>query len=101
VERGIELSDDDILRRYIITRIMCDFELDFGEVEKRFNLDFKTSFVQELEALRPLEEDGLLTIDENKIIVSDLGRILIRNIAMNFDAYLRRPEKKMRFSKTI
>ncbi|MDT8316853.1 MAG: oxygen-independent coproporphyrinogen III oxidase, partial [bacterium] len=99
--RGYELNEDDIMRRYIITRIMCDFELEFADVEEKFNLDFKKFFALELSELEPMTKDNLLTISDDKIVVSDFGRILIRNIAMVFDIYLRKPTKEMRFSKTV
>ncbi|MBE9504919.1 MAG: oxygen-independent coproporphyrinogen III oxidase [Proteobacteria bacterium] len=100
-ERGYELNDDDLLRRSVITRIMCDFELNFVDVEKEFNIDFKKHFALEFAELQPMTEDNLLSISEDRIVVSDLGRILIRNIAMVFDIYLRKSEKEMRFSKTV
>ena len=100
-ERGYELNDEDLLRRSVITKIMCDFELNFGDVEKEFNIDFKKHFALELTELQPMTEDNLLSISEDRIVVSNLGRILIRNIAMVFDIYLRKPEKEMRFSKTV
>ena len=100
-DRGYELNDDDILRRYVITRIMCDFELTFEDVEKRFGIDFKDYFATELRDLEPMAEDGLLELREMGLVISDLGRILIRNIAMVFDTYLRKSAKKMRFSKTV
>lgn len=99
--RGYELNEDDIMRRYIITRIMCDFELEFADVEEKFNLDFKKFFALELSELEPMTRDNLLTISDDRIVVSDFGRILIRNIAMVFDTYLRKPTKEMRFSKTV
>lgn len=101
VWRGYELSDEDIMRRYIITRIMCDFELKYADIEEKFGLDFKKEFALELSELQPMTKDNLLTISDYDITVSDLGRILIRNIAMVFDTYLRKPEKEMRFSKTV
>ena len=100
-ERGYELNEDDLLRRAVITRIMCDFELEFADIEKEFSINFKEYFALELSELAPLAEDKLLTLSDKKIVVSDLGRILIRNIAMVFDIYLRKPEKEMRFSKTL
>lgn len=100
-ERGYELNEDDLLRRSVITKIMCDFELNFDDVEKEFNIEFRKHFALELAELQPMTEDDLLSISEDRLVVSDLGRILIRNIAMVFDIYLRKPEKEMRFSKTV
>jgi len=101
IYRGYELNDEDILRRHIITRIMCDFELEFADIEKAFNLNFKEKFALELSELEPMTKDNLLTLSEDGLVVSDLGRILIRNIAMVFDVYLRKSDKEMRFSKTV
>lgn len=100
-ERGYELNADDLLRRSVITRIMCDFELNFKDVEKEHGIDFREYFAPELSELQPMAKDNLLSISESGIMISDLGRILIRNIAMVFDIYLRKPGKEMRFSKTV
>lgn len=99
--KGYELNNDDRLRRHIITRIMCDFELIFKDVEDKFNICFADYFKVELTDIEPLDKDNLLSLSSDKIVVSDLGRILIRNIAMVFDKYLRDSEKEMRFSKTV
>jgi len=99
--KGYELSFDDRLRRHIITRIMCDFELVFKDVEERFDIDFSDYFEVELKEIEPLAGDRLLALTADRIVISDLGRILIRNIAMVFDIYLRNSEKEMRFSKTV
>lgn len=101
VYRGYELNRDDIIRRYVITRIMCDFELEFSDVEEKFDIDFKSYFPEELKDLEPMTDDHLLTLSDDKIVISEFGRILIRNIAMVFDIYLRKSGKEMRFSKTV
>ena len=99
--KGYELNNDDLLRRHIITRIMCDFELVFKDVENKFDIDFSDYFKTELKEIEPLAGDNLLSLSSGRLVISDLGRILIRNIAMVFDKYLRNSEKEMRFSKTV
>ncbi|MBI4715242.1 MAG: oxygen-independent coproporphyrinogen III oxidase [Nitrospirae bacterium] len=99
--RGISLTDDDLLRRHIITRLMCDFSLNKQDVEERFGIAFDSHFKTEMEALLPLAEDGLCTLTPEGIEVTDAGRLLIRNIVMVFDAYLRQPDREMRFSRTV
>lgn len=101
IHRGYMLSQDDLLRRYVITRLMCDFELTKADVEKKFNVKFDTYFAEELKVLESMTGDGLLTLQPDKIIVHELGYLLIRNIAMAFDAYLKRPQEKPVFSRTI
>jgi oxygen-independent coproporphyrinogen-3 oxidase len=98
--RGFLPSLEDRLRKEIIMELMCHFRLDFSSFEERYLLSFSETFSRELELLRPMEEDGLLTIDPEGIEVTPFGRFLIRNIAMVFDTYSSL-EKEPRFSRTI
>ncbi len=102
VHRGIKLNKDDIIRKAVIMELMANFKLDIKRVEKEFGIDFKDYFGDALEALKEFEEAELLAMDEDKIEVNQTGSMLIRNIAMPFDAYLKKiPESKRRFSKTV
>ncbi len=101
VMRGVELDEDDRLRRHVITQLICHFVLVFSEVESRFEIDFHQYFSIELAELRPMEEDGLLKIDNEGICVHPVGKLLIRNICMVFDRYLRESTGEKRFSKVI
>ncbi|RTZ59705.1 MAG: oxygen-independent coproporphyrinogen III oxidase [Gammaproteobacteria bacterium] len=98
--RGIELNRDDLIRREVITELICNFRLDKGQIETKFGIDFDTYFESELEELKPMEEDGLLILSSDGIKVTPLGRLLIRNICMVFDIYTKR-RKERRFSRTI
>jgi len=100
VFRGILLSDDDRLRRDVITRLICHFRLDFRAVEASHAIAFRDYFAPELEALAGMQADGLLTVDEGGITVQPAGKLLIRNICMVFDRYLR-SQPTQRFSKVI
>lgn len=101
VYRGYELNNDDILRRHIITRLMCDFELIKADVEKKFEIVFDEYFSKELQKLEPLRDDGLLVLHPDRLEITDSGRVLTRNIAMVFDVYLDVPGKEMKFSRTV
>lgn len=98
--RGIELSGDDVLRREIITQLICHFKLDFNEIESRFDIDFRKYFAPELKELAAMESDGLLQITGNVLQVLPVGRLLIRNVCMVFDIYLRSSTER-KFSKVI
>ncbi|HGX92863.1 MAG TPA: oxygen-independent coproporphyrinogen III oxidase [Candidatus Tenderia sp.] len=100
VFRGIELNDDDILRRDVITRLICNFELDKRDIESVYGIDFASYFSTELPELAQLQDDGLITSDDASIKVLPAGRFLIRNVCMVFDRYLR-GAKERRFSKVI
>ena len=88
IARGIQLSMDDLLRRAIIQKLMCQFELSIGAIEQAFPIVFADYFAGELAALRRMEADGLVSIDETWISVTPRGRLLIRNLCMVFDRYL-------------
>ncbi len=101
LERGIELEPDDLLRREIITRLMCDFRLDFRSLEKRRHFTFQQHFHDELEDLKRMEADGLLKLEPDALVVLPAGRLLVRNISMVFDRYLRNAGRNVRFSRVI
>ena len=98
---GYRLNDDDRLRRYVITRLMCDFELDFSRVEKKFTIEFETYFAWGLKNLKGMINDNLLSIENRKLTVTPMGRLLIRNIAMNFDGYIERQQDTAKYSRTV
>jgi oxygen-independent coproporphyrinogen III oxidase len=98
--RGLELTDDDLLRRAVITRLMCDTEFAFAPIEQQFGIRFRDYFAGELERLQPLAEDGLVQLGEDRIVVTPRGRLLLRNIGMVFDAYLK-PQAGPSYSKVI
>ena len=102
VFKGYSLNDDDILRQYVIMELMSNFSLDIKRVEEKFNINFKEYFSDALDALKEFADAELLTISDEKIEANQTGSMLIRNIAMPFDAYLNNiPEDKRRISKTI
>ncbi|MDH5370043.1 MAG: oxygen-independent coproporphyrinogen III oxidase [Gammaproteobacteria bacterium] len=100
VYRGIALSEDDILRREVINQLICHFELNFNHIEKDFAIDFSDYFADELKQIKEMEVDKLLELAADKITVLPEGKLLIRNICMVFDIYLKK-NKEQRFSKVI
>lgn len=107
IERGIKLNVDDMLRRFIIQMLMCNFELSLKSIELGYSITFAEYFASEMHKLREYEEDGLLSLDDDWLTVTPKGRLLIRNICMVFDRHLgkRNPASvtvhPVRFSKTI
>ena len=101
VFRGIELDRDDEIRRDVITRLICDFALDFAAVERNWDIELADYFRDALPKLDPMQDDGLIELDERCIRVLPKGRLLIRNICMVFDAYLAAKEEPVGFSKVI
>jgi oxygen-independent coproporphyrinogen-3 oxidase len=101
VFRGVELNADDRLRRRVIMELICHYRLDFERVQAEYGIRFDEYFARELEDLRALEADGLLTLDAQGIRVGASGKLLIRNVCMVFDRYLREKAGVQRFSKVI
>lgn len=100
IYRGIELSDDDVLRRDVITRLICHFELDMADIEHRYGITFTDYFAHELSQLHDMTADGLVSLADGVISAMPPGRLLIRNVCMVFDRYLREA-REQRFSKVI
>ena len=98
--KGYILTADDQNRQQTIMRLMCDLELDYSVMSKLLELDFAHYFASELDSLDSMEADGLVLKTPAALIVTDLGRLFIRNIAMCFDFYAS-SRKETRFSKTI
>lgn len=104
VERGYILEADDLVRRHVITQLMCNFYLDRRQVEHRFGISFGEYFRWELATLTadpgPVVH-GLVRIDSEKVEVLPPGRLFIRNICMVFDRYRRAHTEEPAFSRTI
>ncbi len=99
--RGIELTEDDLIRREVITQLICNFQLNYKSVEQRWNIRIADYFEQELSRLPTMQADGLLEIRSDSITVLPKGRLLIRNICMAFDSYLPLAAQQKNFSKVI
>jgi oxygen-independent coproporphyrinogen III oxidase len=101
VLRGVLLDADDLLRREVIQRLMCDFDLDFATIDAKFGIRFTEYFAPDLAALAPLAADGLAEVTATGIKVTPRGRLLVRTVAMQFDRYLREAQEKARYSRVI
>jgi len=101
--RGYHLSEDDRLRRAVISRLLCHTVVIKDEISREFGVDFDQYFADELRHLEPSRDDGLVLLEPNEIRTTWLGRIFIRNLAMVFDPYLEKQQlaAKPLFSKTL
>ena len=99
---GCLLSDDDEIRRWVIRTLMCNFFLDFSELQRRYGVEFGQYFADEQESLAEFRDEGFVDWDETGLKVLPLGQVFVRNIAMIFDAYLKgRGAQSARFSRTV
>ena len=101
VARGMELSQDDLARRAVIQALTCQFRVSKQSIGIAYLIDFDRYFAGEIADLRRLAQDGLVTLNGEWITVTPRGRMLVRNICMVFDRYLRREQETQRYSRVI
>ncbi|MFZ1341757.1 oxygen-independent coproporphyrinogen III oxidase [Thiothrix eikelboomii] len=101
VTRGLNLNQDDQIRRYVIQQLTCQFSLDLTTLSQKFAMDAKRYFQAELAQLAPLQADQLLEIHANQIKVTARGRFLVRVICMVFDTRLKQRSATQLFSKVL
>ncbi|MGK0480845.1 MAG: oxygen-independent coproporphyrinogen-3 oxidase [Planctomycetota bacterium] len=104
--RGHTMSAEDKLRRDVILELMCNGRIDKRRIEAEHGVAFDETFAVELKELEPIAADGLVTLGSDLIQLTDIGQVLMRNVAVPFDRYMR--ERKARgdstkatFSKTL
>ncbi|MCZ2407380.1 MAG: coproporphyrinogen III oxidase, partial [Burkholderiales bacterium] len=101
VVRGLALTRDDLVRRAVIMAIMCQGELVFESLEQAWLIDARSYFAAELEMLRELEQQGLVSLSDEGLEVTAMGWYFVRAIAMVFDKYLQADKSRARFSRII
>jgi oxygen-independent coproporphyrinogen III oxidase len=101
VARGIELTQDDLVRRAVIQALICHFRLSIESIELAYLVDFEKYFREELKDLRTLQSEGLVELAPDWIVVTPRGRLLVRAICMVFDRYLRERTARSSYSKVI
>ena len=99
--RGLVISRDDEIRRDAIHSLLCQSKLSFSEVSQRWGIDAQSYFADDLEGLAGLQADGLVSVDDEQVMITPKGRFLSRVVAMRFDKYLRMGQPLARYSKVI
>jgi oxygen-independent coproporphyrinogen-3 oxidase len=99
ITRGKRLTQDDLIRQWVINALMCRFKLDQDEFKRLFGENFGIYFSAQAPEIAALETQGLIKTDKHQILVTDLGKLFVRNVCMVFDAYLKTGHRE--FSKTI
>lgn len=101
IKKVLRLTDEDLVRRKMIMQIMCKGEINYTSFLDVAGVDIEKTYSKELSRLHELETDGLLLQTEKGFVITDLGRLFLRNIAMIFDEYLTRPNHRKTYSKTV
>jgi len=100
VQRGYRLNPDDVLRREVINGLMCDGRVDVAQVEAAHGIRFNEYFAQALTQLDEQVADGLLLVRDDALQLLPKGQLMVRSVAMAFDAYLGGAHKGQ-FSRTV
>ena len=99
--RGVILSEEDKIRKYVIMEMMANFSFDIQRFEKKFNINFFDKFKDEIKELQEFVDEGLVEITPEKISINKTGSLLIRNIVLPFDEYFKKMANQKVFSKSI
>ncbi|MDH5752855.1 MAG: oxygen-independent coproporphyrinogen III oxidase [Deltaproteobacteria bacterium] len=99
--RGMELSPDDLMRKSLISALFCESGFDFAAMAEKFDPKLRELLEYEVQALKPLQEDGLVELSDKGIRVTVDGQLFLRNIAVLFDNHLRSRERPAQFSRTV
>ncbi|WP_137157400.1 oxygen-independent coproporphyrinogen III oxidase [Rhizobium sp. FKL33] len=87
--RGVAFSEDDLLRAYVIERLMCDYQLSFADLSARFGAVAGT-ILAEAQSMVAADSDGHIALVGDRLVVADEAKPFVRSIAAGFDAYLNR-----------
>ena len=100
VVRGLLLGREDLLRQAVVSGLFCQGVVDFPALERRFGVDPRRHFAVELAALAPLQDDGLVCLEPDRLAVTESGQFFLRNVAVLFDNRTRKGAP-VRFSRTV
>ena len=106
IERGLVLDADDLVRRHVIHRLLCDFRVGKRELRERFDVDFDSAFAVPLARLADWNRSSPVPLVENRpeeLAVTETGRLFVRNVCLAFDRYLEARQAAGRpvFSRTV
>jgi oxygen-independent coproporphyrinogen-3 oxidase len=101
VHRGLALDDDDVIRAEVIQQLMCSGVINRAGISARHDIDFDEYFADALLQLVPLADDGLVDVNEQHIVATSRGRLMLRIIAMCFDRYISAQATQMRHSRAL
>ena len=101
IQRGLVLDRDDRARRALITELMCEGTANLEALGTAFALDTEHYFARELAALGALSDLAVYDPATRTITTTPIGKLLVRNVCMVFDPYLREQAEVPKFSTTI
>jgi len=101
LEKGVSLTQDDVIRGEVIRELMCNLLVDKKNISQKYNIDFDDYFKNDLPLLSTFINDGLVVNNKQHIQINQKARLLVRNICMTFDIYMKKHINQQRFSRVI
>lgn len=98
---GRILTHDDLIRANVIQSLMCNFKIQFKEIESQWGIEASRYFKSELQSLKTFEQDGMLETSKESLSIRREARLFVRNICMTFDTYLASQLNKRRYSQVV
>jgi oxygen-independent coproporphyrinogen-3 oxidase len=92
IDQGYKMDGDEVLRREVIFRIICDWSVDFKQIESKFGISFGAYFAPELASLAKFEQEGILEFNGESFNLTSTGRFFSRHVAKVFDRFLQKTE---------
>jgi len=86
VVKGHILNDEDLIIREYILDMMCRGKV---QLKEGFALNEKI-----IERLQPLVADELVSVDQDTVQISELGKSFLRNVCMAFDERLQKTKER-------
>lgn len=88
VLRGYKLTSDDKIRRYVIKTIRTYFKISVLSVEETYSIKFFEYFASEIQRLREFESDGLVSLSNDMLTLTEAGKHFANLIGSVFDSFI-------------
>ena len=91
IMRGHHLTGQDLVRREIIQTLRSVFRLSIDEINQKYCVEIRRTMAREFKLLQEMEGDGMVSLKDGEIVITDDGRNFTNVICRVFDSYVRGP----------
>lgn len=102
VNKGYLLSKDEQITRAVIESLMCNYAIYWDDLASHLNIpteQIKQAIRYNTKELQEFAFDGLITYTEDYILMTDKGKLFVRNVAASLDKLMVNTTRK--FSKPV
>lgn len=100
--KGYLLSDRDCMVKEVIERLMCNYRISWSEIAGTLNVgvdELKAALHFDQKQLQQMADDGLFTLSDDGLVMSEVGHPFVRNVAAALDPLMLNTTKQ--FSKPV